>query len=185
MRPMLFPPSMPQSAAGETDMFHKFDLGGIAQELWLGPTAHGYYLRIVDGWSGPVAFTEETTGRGTLTVAGTSEAVAFAVDRDMIHIHMRGRTRSLRYVDPLRALAAVDGDDGHNVARAPMPGTVVALKVVPGDVVSAGTVLMVIESMKLETQIRASQEGIVERLHVKEGDSFDRDAILVTLSQGN
>jgi len=48
-----------------------------------------------------------------------------------------------------------------------------------------GTVLMVIESMKLETQIRASQDGIVERLHVKDGDSFDRDAILVTLSQGN
>lgn len=49
---------------------------------------------------------------------------------------------------------------------------------------TTGTVLMVIESMKLETQIRASQDGIVERLHVKDGDSFDRDAILVTLLQG-
>ena len=125
------------------------------------------------------------TGRGSLTITGTNEAAAFAVDGDVIHIHMRGRTRSLRYVDPLRALAAVDGDNGHNVARAPMPGTVVALKVAPGDAVTAGTVLIVIESMKLETQIRASQDGIVERLHVKDGDSFDRDTILVTLSQGN
>jgi biotin carboxyl carrier protein len=166
-------------------MFHKFDLGGVMHELWLAPTVNGYYLHILDGWSGPVAFAEESTGRGSLTVAGTSEAVAFAVDGDVIHIHMRGRTRSLRYVDPLRALAAVDGDDGHNVARAPMPGTVVALKVAPGDAVTAGTVLVVIESMKLETQIRASQDGIVERLHVKDGDSFDRDSILVTLSQGN
>jgi biotin carboxyl carrier protein len=165
-------------------MFHKFDLGGVTHELWLAPTVHGYYLRIVDGWSGPVAFVEEGTGRGSLTVAGTSEAVAFAVDGDVIHIHMRGRTRSLRYVDPLRALASV-GDDGHNVARAPMPGTVVALKVAPGDAVTAGTVLIVIESMKLETQILASQDGIVERLHVKDGDNFDRDAILVTLAQGN
>lgn len=166
-------------------MFHKFDLGGVTHELWLAPTVHGYYLLIVDGWNGPVAFVEEGTGRGSLTVAGTSEAVAFAVDGDVIHIHMRGRTRSLRYVDPLRALASVDGDDGHNVARAPMPGTVVALKVAPGDAVTAGTVLIVIESMKLETQILASQDGIVERLHVKDGDSFDRDAILVTLAQGN
>jgi biotin carboxyl carrier protein len=79
----------------------------------------------------------------------------------------------------------VDADDGHNVARAPMPGTVVALKVARGDAVIAGSVLMVIESMKLETQIRASQEGIVDRLHVKDGDSFDRDAILVTLLQRN
>jgi biotin carboxyl carrier protein len=167
-------------------MFHKFDLGGVTHELWLAPTAIGYHLHVLDAWSGPVALADEGTGRGRLTVAGISEAVAFAVDGDVIHIHMRGRTRSLRYVDPLRALASVDADDGHNAARAPMPGTVVALKVAPGDAVTAGAVLMVIESMKLETQIRASQDGIVERLHVKDGDSFDRDAILVTLlSQGN
>jgi biotin carboxyl carrier protein len=166
-------------------MLHKFDLGSATRELWLAPTAGGYHLHVLDGWSGPVALAEETTGRGRLTVAGTSEAVAFAIDGDVIHVHMRGRTRSLRYVDPLRALASAGGDDGHNVARAPMPGTVVALKVAPGDAVTAGTVLMVIESMKLETQIRASQDGIVERLHVKDNDSFDRDAVLVTLSQGN
>jgi len=71
-------------------MFHKFDLGGVMHELWLAPTVNGYYLRILDGWSGPVAFAEESTGRGSLTVAGTSEAVAFAVDGDVIHIHMRG-----------------------------------------------------------------------------------------------
>ena len=166
-------------------MFHKFDFGGVTHELWLAPTDIGYHLYIHDAWSGPVALADEGAGRGRLTVAGTSEAVAFAVDGDVIHIHMRGRTRSLRYVDPLRALASVDADDGQNVARAPMPGTVVALRVAPGDTVTAGTVLMVIESMKLETQIRASQDGVVERLHVKDGDSFDRDAILVTLSQGN
>src|SRR6267154_1288744 len=183
MRPMQFPPSTPLSATGETDMFHKFDLGGVMHELWLAPTVNGYYLRILDGWSGPVAFAEESTGRGSLTVAGTSEAVAFAVDGDVIHIHMRGRTRSLRYVDPLRALASVDGDDGHNVARAPMPGTVVALKVAPGDAVTAGTVLIVIESMKLETQIRASQDGIVERLH-RQNKMFVRDRIQALLDPG-
>jgi len=166
-------------------MFHKFDFGGVTHELWLAPTAIGYDLHILDAWNGPIALADEGSGRGRLTVAGISEAVVFAVDGDVIHIHMRGRTRSLRYVDPLRALASADANDGHNVARAPMPGTVVALRVAPGDTVTAGTVLMVIESMKLETQIRASQDGVVERLHVKDGDSFDRDAILVTLSQGN
>jgi biotin carboxyl carrier protein len=166
-------------------MFHKFDLGGVTHELWLAPTAAGYHLHVLGAWAGPVALVDEAAGRGRLTVAGTSEAIAFAVDGDVIHVHMRGQTHLLRYLDPLRALASVDEDDGHNLARAPMPGTVVALKVAPGEAVTAGAVLMVIESMKLETQIRASQDGIVERLHVKDGDSFDRDAILVTLSQGS
>jgi len=46
-----------------------------------------------------------------------------------------------------------------------------------------GTVVAVIESMKLETAIRAAQDGIVEKIHVRAGESFDRAAALVTLSR--
>jgi biotin carboxyl carrier protein len=38
--------------------------------------------------------------------------------------------------------------------------------------------------MKLETVIRSLEDGVVDQVHFKEGDSFDRDAVLVTLSQG-
>src|SRR6516165_147884 len=147
MLPTQSPPSTPPSGTGETDMFHKFDLGGVTHELWLATTAIGYQLHVLDAWSGPVALADEGMGRGRLTLAGISEAVAFAVDGDVIHIHMRGRTRSLRYIDALHSLASMDSGDGHDVARAPMPGTVVALKVVPGDAVAAGAVLLIIESM--------------------------------------
>nr|WP_274613211.1 acetyl-CoA carboxylase biotin carboxyl carrier protein subunit [Bradyrhizobium acaciae] len=64
-----------------------------------------------------------------------------------------------------------------------MPGMVVAIAVSPGDSVSAGTALMMIESMKLETIIRSPQDGIVERIHVKENENFEHDAALVTLSK--
>src|SRR5258708_23626336 len=110
MRPMQFPPSTPLSATGETDMFHKFDLGGVTHELWLAPTVHGYYLRIVDGWSGPVAFAEEGTGRGSLTVAGTSEAGAFPGHGGLIPIPIRRPTRSPRYFYSRPPLASRDGD---------------------------------------------------------------------------
>jgi len=64
-----------------------------------------------------------------------------------------------------------------------MPGVVVSVKAVVGERVAAGTVVAVIESMKLETAIRAAQDGIVEKIHVRAGESFDRDAALVTLSR--
>nr|WP_233287067.1 biotin/lipoyl-containing protein [Bradyrhizobium oropedii] len=64
-----------------------------------------------------------------------------------------------------------------------MPGVVVATTVSPGQSVSAGMALMTIESMKLETIIRSPQDGIVDRVHVKEGESFEHDAVLVTLSK--
>ncbi|QOZ36239.1 hypothetical protein XH92_35000 [Bradyrhizobium sp. CCBAU 53421] len=64
-----------------------------------------------------------------------------------------------------------------------MPGVVVATTVSPGQSVSAGMALMMIESMKLETIIHSPQDGIVDRIHVKEGESFEHDAVLVTLSE--
>ena len=165
-------------------MSHRFDLDGEANALWLSRTPAGYNLQIVSGWSGPVALVEDGTGLAMLNVGGKSERVVYAVDGDVIHIHCRGCAYAVHYVDPLVALADANDEAGHNVARAPMPGVVVSLKVQPGATVLAGSVLMVIESMKLETAIRAPQDGVVEQIHVKEGESFDRNAVLATLSQG-
>jgi biotin carboxyl carrier protein len=166
-------------------VYHRFDLDGKANGVWLSRLGSGYQLQVEGGWRGSVALTEDKPGYGHLTIDGDRLPVAYAVDGDTIHVHCRGRAYELHYVDPLAAFAGSGDDGGQNVARAPMPGVVVAVKVAPGDPVLAGTVLMVIESMKLETAIRASQDGVVETVHVKAGDSFDRDALLATLSQEN
>ncbi len=63
-----------------------------------------------------------------------------------------------------------------------MPGTVVKLIVAPGQNVAMGDGLIVIESKKLETTIRAWRDGEVEAIHVPAGGTFDRDAPLVSLS---
>ena len=165
-------------------MYHRFDLDGASTEVWLSRDRAGYRLQIADGWSGPVAFVDGGAGQGELSIGSASRRVFYAVDGDVVHIHLDGRTHALRYVDPLVALAHAQDEAGHNVARAPMPGVVVSVKVAEGDHVAAGSVLMLIESMKLETAIRATQDGMVERIHLKAGDSFDRDVALVTLATG-
>ena len=63
-----------------------------------------------------------------------------------------------------------------------MPGTVVRVDVAVGDHVATGDPLVVIESMKLETTIRAWHDGTVSAVHVTAGQSFERDAVLVTLA---
>jgi biotin carboxyl carrier protein len=62
-----------------------------------------------------------------------------------------------------------------------MPGTVVRIAAQTGSTVAAGDAILVIESMKLETTIRAWRDGIVEAVHVTEGATFERGTLLVSL----
>ncbi|MGF6312718.1 acetyl/propionyl-CoA carboxylase alpha subunit [Bradyrhizobium sp. i1.8.4] len=162
-------------------MYHSFEVDGVDHKLWLSASQQGYRLHLRDQVIAPVVFTQRSDSSGILTIAGESEPVRFAIDGEFIHLHIRGRTRILRYSDPLRTCASGNSETRPLVARAPMPGLVVAIAVSPGESVSAGMALMMIESMKLETIIRSPRDGIVERIHVKEGESFEHDAVLVTL----
>ncbi|MDB5577819.1 MAG: hypothetical protein JWR80_2995 [Bradyrhizobium sp.] len=118
----------------------------------------------------------------TLTIGQNSEPVVIARDGDRLWLHRAGRTLEILWRDPVDFHAAEAGGDAERVARAPMPGAVVRVAVAPGDAVTAGDVLLVIESMKLETSIRASLTGLVEAVHVEAGQAFERDAPLVTLT---
>ena len=64
-----------------------------------------------------------------------------------------------------------------------MPGAVIAVHVQEGQTVARGEVMVVIESMKMETAICAGYDGRVQKLHVVAGQTFDREALLVTLER--
>ncbi|MCK1516433.1 acetyl-CoA carboxylase biotin carboxyl carrier protein subunit [Bradyrhizobium sp. 190] len=163
-------------------MKHSFEVDGVDYQLSLSRCQQGYRLRLCNKVIAPVALSQQAEGCGVLTIAGESEPVRFAIDGEVIHVHIRGRTRILHYRDPLRTLACANNEADHLLTRAPMPGLVVTTSVSPGQSVSAGTALMKIESMKLETIIRSSRDGVIDRIHFNEGESFERGAVLVTLS---
>jgi 3-methylcrotonyl-CoA carboxylase alpha subunit len=83
-------------------------------------------------------------------------------------------------VEPLHSAESAHGEeDTHPVA--PMPGTIVALKVKAGDRVEAGQPLLVMEGMKMELTLAAPVAGVVERVLCAEGDSVEADAVLVDI----
>jgi biotin carboxyl carrier protein len=69
-----------------------------------------------------------------------------------------------------------------NVIKAPMAGVIVSVKVKPGDTIKAGDVVIVIESMKMENEIRTTRSGAVKEVLVSPGDKVDAGATLVMLS---
>ena len=64
-------------------------------------------------------------------------------------------------------------------ATAPMPGKIVAVKVSPGDRVSYGDELVVLEAMKMEQSIRATREGVVKEVKVTVGQAVAHGDTLV------
>jgi len=71
--------------------------------------------------------------------------------------------------------------DGTALIRAPMPGLVVRVEVVPGQQVEAGAGLVVVEAMKMENELRATRAGTVGAVHVQPGQAVEKGAPLVRL----
>jgi len=86
------------------------------------------------------------------------------------------RTRAIRDITATTAKPT-----GPAPVVAPMPGLIVRLNVAPGDTVSAGQGLVVMEAMKMENELRASASGVVGAIHVAVGAAVEKGAILVEL----
>jgi len=69
--------------------------------------------------------------------------------------------------------------------RAPMPGLVVRVLVDPGQAVSAGTGLVVVEAMKMENELVAETDSIIASVEVDEGDTVNQNDLLVTFAREN
>lgn len=108
-----------------------------------------------------------------------TEPIWLVVDHDVVFVHAFGRAFRTEIIDPAER-SALDADKA-DVAIAPMPGMVVTIAVSPGDAVTLGQQLVVIESMKMQNEIVAWRDGVVERVHLGVGDTFDRGANLVGL----
>jgi glutaconyl-CoA/methylmalonyl-CoA decarboxylase subunit gamma len=71
---------------------------------------------------------------------------------------------------------------GDSVVKAPMPGSVLDVKVGPGDKVNSGDILIVLEAMKMENELTAPQDGTIKDVFVKKGDTVNSGDPLIVLS---
>ena len=66
--------------------------------------------------------------------------------------------------------------------QAPMPGTILDIKVAVGDTVSRGQTVVIREAMKMENDIVASCDGKITSILVSKGDTVNSDDVLVTIA---
>jgi biotin carboxyl carrier protein len=87
------------------------------------------------------------------------------------------REKRFRKVSPGTARSGVDF-----ILRAPMPGLVISVLVVDDQVVEAGQTLVILESMKMQNELRAPYAGKVTRLRTRAGESVQQKQILLNLT---
>lgn len=84
------------------------------------------------------------------------------------------RTRYVRSIT-----GAGDRRPTADVLKAPMPGLVVRVQTQPGDKVSAGAGLIVLEAMKMENELKAAASGVVKAVRVVAGEAVEKGQVLV------
>jgi len=70
--------------------------------------------------------------------------------------------------------------DTGNQVSSPMPGNVVRIEVSNGQKVRIGEALLVVEAMKMENVIRAERDAVIDKVHVKAGQTVNADELLVS-----
>ena len=133
---------------------------------------------VIDGLivraAGPTGVTLERDGLATsYDVRVTGDRVD--VDAPTGHVSLAVVPR---FTDPADAVAS-------GSLLAPMPGTVVAVRVEKGDAVEAGAPVLVLEAMKMQHTVAAPHAGTVTEMSVRAGDQVAAGEVLAVVSTGS
>jgi len=119
----------------------------------------------------------------TVSVNGKNYAVKLEGDKAVVN----GKSYDVAVKEGIETSAAAPaaasaGTEFHDI-ESPLPGLVLRVPVKEGDSVEAGETIIVLESMKMETPIKASISGIVKEIPVKQGEQIKAGQVLVVLTK--
>jgi geranyl-CoA carboxylase alpha subunit len=104
----------------------------------------------------------------TLELDGVRRRLAYQQSAGTLWLY--GDNGNLELTDVTHAPACTAVGTGSGLVKAPMDGAIVELLIEDGNRVSKGQLLLVLEAMKMEHQVKASIDGIIRRVQVSKGD---------------
>lgn len=122
----------------------------------------------------------------SLIVDGKSYEGYVAQGDENWQVLLRGRLYPVTVEDERekRLRSAAGGgmtETGEFHLRAPMPGLVVAIPVEEGQPVKKGQVLLILESMKMQNELKAPRDGTMGRVRVKPGETVEQKQTLLSV----
>jgi acetyl/propionyl-CoA carboxylase alpha subunit len=119
-------------------------------------------------------------GKLDLLIDGERVTAYVSSDNAKRWVTVNGQT----FVLTKSSVSRKSGTGHHHAAgelTAPMPGQIRAVNVSEGGAVTKGQTLMVLEAMKMEIRIQAPSDGTVKKLFVKQGETVEREQLLIEI----
>jgi biotin carboxyl carrier protein len=83
---------------------------------------------------------------------------------------------------PATAQKSPSGPVAGDTMTAPMPGTIIDIRVTEGQTVKAGDIILILEAMKMENEIVAPSDGTIAKIYTSKGESVSTGDSLVTIA---
>jgi biotin carboxyl carrier protein len=114
------------------------------------------------------------------------ESFVYEGEDEDLQVLLRGRLFQVRVEDERekRLRVAAGGgvsEGGEYMMKAPMPGLIVALSVEEGQEVEKGQVLVILESMKMQNELKSPRAGKIGRIRVKAGESVEQKQTMLSI----
>ncbi len=134
---------------------------------------------------------EQPNGLISVLVNGKSyTAILESIDRKSkeVQLSIDGHSYKVAVKEPIDQLLSNMGMDikarsKAETVKAPMPGMVLKILVAPGQAVKKGDGLLILEAMKMENVLKASEDGTVKAIKVAERTAVEKGAILIEMGQ--
>ena len=144
------------------------------------PLSEGYQVQLGER-TASVRFVRGADGQLTFILDGRKVEAHISTDGKRRWVSLGGKTLVFEKTSGRRR----SGMSGYSSGRltAPMPGQVRAVNVAVGEAVTKGQTLLVLEAMKMEIRVQAPSDGVVERLAVEQGETVEREQILIEIGE--
>ena len=123
------------------------------------------------------------------TIEAAQKATRSAADEEIYTIAVNGQSYVVQVAEggdisniTQAAAPAISLNSGGEPVTAPLAGTIWKIEVSLGQVVEEGDVLVILEAMKMETQIVAEKSGVVSSISVNQGDPVQVGDLLVSIA---
>ncbi len=163
-------------------MNYEIEVEGRTHQVQVQRAPDGGWTVVVDeGEAQHVRGAQVGRAEWTLDLDQRMRSIGVFVEGDHAHVQVGGYAMEATVINPRdKALSGGDGE-GEGSISTPMPGIVVRILVEPGQEVVQGQVLLVIEAMKMENEYKSKVDGVVQAIHVAEGQALEAHTLLINV----